>query len=86
MAMMNTRSSESTPVEVETTYLDLDGDGVPDAVQTVEAIPVDRTGDGVTDAVGVVEEIASDIGDDGVPEHIDVVETKIVELPATPSA
>ena len=35
---------------VEVEYLDLDGDGVPDAVQTIEAVAIDLTGDGVCDA------------------------------------
>ena len=38
---------------VETSYLDLDGDGVPDAVVTTETIALDLTGDGVVDVVAV---------------------------------
>jgi hypothetical protein len=75
------RSIERQPVRrledgvpVETTYLDLDGDGVPDAVHIVEAIAVDRTGDGHIDVVEVIEELLSDIGDDGVPGSVDVVD------------
>ena len=40
-----------------TRYLDLDGDGVPDAVEMIEVVAVDRTGDGSTDEVAVVEEL-----------------------------
>jgi hypothetical protein len=68
-------------IEVETKYLDLDGDGVPDAVETVEVIAVDSTGDGATDTFEVVDEVASDIGIDGAPAHTDVVDTTTVELP-----
>lgn len=40
-------------VEVETKYLDLDGDGVPDAVQVVEDDVVELTHDGtVNDQAG----------------------------------
>jgi hypothetical protein len=90
------RSTETQPnleagVEVETTYLDLDGDGVPDAVQIVEAVGVDLTGDGRVDFIELVEEVASDIGVDGVPGSVDVVEHQEIELdheqhPAQPSS
>ena len=64
---------------VETRYLDLDGDGVPDAVQTVEAIAVE---DGVTGApiVEVLEEVQTGIGIDGVPEQVAVVDDEFIEL------
>jgi hypothetical protein len=68
---------------VVTTYLDLDGDGVIDAVQTIEAVAVDVTGDGQADVVEVVEEIAAGIGVDGVPEHVTVVDDGHVALEHT---
>jgi len=68
------------PIDLETRYLDLDGDGVPDAVQIVEVVPVDSRGDGVPDAIEVFEEVASEIGVDGVPEHVAVVGTTTVEV------
>ena len=72
---------DSDAIGAEATYLDLDGDGVPDAVQTVEAVAVDRTGDGVPDEVVMHEEVASEIGVDGVPERVSVTESVTVELP-----
>ena len=67
-------------VEVETTYLDLDGDGVPDAVHMVEAVAIDLTGDGHIDRVEVIEELARDIDVDGVPGSVDVVDHREIAL------
>lgn len=50
----------------ETRYLDLDGDGVPDAV---EIVTVDANG---RDGVEVVDEVDAEIDDDGVAHSIAV--------------
>lgn len=63
---------------IETRYLDLDGDGVPDAVETVEAIAA--TDDVGLHVVEVLEEIQADIGIDGVPQRVAVVDETTVEL------
>jgi hypothetical protein len=68
------QADDGSPVEVTTTYLDLDGDGVIDAVQMVEVAAVDVTGDGTADVVEVVEELAAGIGVDGVPDQVTVIE------------
>jgi len=53
-----------------TRYLDLDGDGVPDAVETVE---VGIAGGGAEPvAMEIVDEVDADIDDDGVPHTIAV--------------
>ena len=59
----------------ETRYLDLDGDGVPDAVETV-SIGVAGGGDDPM-AVEIVDEIDADIDDEGVA-HTVAVERIIV--------
>lgn len=66
-----------------TRYLDLDGDGVPDAVETIELVTLDRTGDGRTDVVAVVEELASGIGIEGVPRRLAVVDEATLALQHT---
>ena len=76
--MDGTLESPGALVEVE--YLDLDGDGVPDAVQTIEAVAIDLTGDGVCDAVELVEEVAAHIGIDGVPEQVVNIEDVAVSF------
>jgi hypothetical protein len=63
-----------------TRYLDLDGDGVPDAVEMIEVVSVDRTGDGSTDEVAVVEELATGIGIEGVPRRLTVVDEMTIAL------
>jgi hypothetical protein len=59
-------------------YLDLDGDGVPDAVRTIDtrAAWSNRAGD--FEVVQTVEELAWGIDDDGVPEAVHVVATDLV--------
>lgn len=58
----------------ETRYLDLDGDGVPDAVETTDraVIHVDRRG--VADIVQETDEVDAEIDDDGVPHTVQVTE------------
>jgi hypothetical protein len=67
-------------LDVETRYLDLDGDGVPDAVQIIETVSVDATGDGHPDFVELVEELVTDIGVDGKPGAVDVLGRAVIEL------
>ena len=57
----------TTPVVIE--YLDLDHDGVPDAVRIHRAVPYDHV-DGP--GVRMVGELATSIGIDGVPNQIRV--------------
>ncbi len=54
-------------VETETRYLDLDGDGVLDAVETVETVvPVDNP----TQAPQTITTLWAEIGDDGAPRRV----------------
>jgi hypothetical protein len=59
-------------------YLDLDGDGVPDAVRTIDTHGAwsDRVGD--FEVVGTVDELALDIDDDGVPASVHVISSDVV--------
>jgi hypothetical protein len=52
--------------EPEVRYLDLDGDGVPDAVRITETRVLGATRDGRGQVVQVVSELVSGIGDDGL--------------------
>jgi len=67
-------------IERETRYLDLDGDGVPDATETIEVrrqtIDAGRHHTTVTE---VVDEIDSDIGVDGEPGEVQVSDTIVIE-------
>ena len=64
-------------VPVETAYLDLDDDGVPDAVQTTETLEY-HTDDGA-DVVEEIRELDSDIGPDGVPTTVTVTDTVAID-------
>jgi hypothetical protein len=55
-------------------YLDLDGDGLPDAVEITET-RVLLTADLRPEAVQTIVELDTGIGDDGVPRHVDTSET-----------
>ena len=70
----------------ETKYLDLDDDGVPDAVETVEWVAVDVDLDGTPDVVTAVSELDAEIGDDGVPERIETTRVTAVRTPRSPIA
>jgi hypothetical protein len=79
-----TASSEELPVikpepdavaPTETEYLDLDRDGVVDAVRTTRVTGYDLTGDGKLDVVETVEELAEGIDVAGTPEHVVVSDT-----------
>jgi hypothetical protein len=66
-------NDDDTPNTDETAQsariLDLDGDGVPDAVETIS---VDVSSDDGTETVEIVDELDAEIDDDGVPHHIEV--------------
>jgi hypothetical protein len=59
----------------EPKYLDLDGDGVPDAVQTVRVNTFDITGDGIAEAIEVIQEVDAEIDDDGAAHRVTVTDT-----------
>jgi len=61
----------------ETEYLDLDGDGVPDAVRTTSTAEYDLA-DG-PEIVETVEELDRDIDDDGRPRTIEWVDAISVD-------
>jgi hypothetical protein len=64
----------------ETKFLDLDGDGVPDAVETTEvSVEVTDSGGRHVVAVEVVDEIDAEIGIDGVPGTVEVSDAVLVE-------
>jgi hypothetical protein len=64
----------------EIRYLDLDGDGVPDAVETTDVEITESEGAGHrATRVEVVTEVDADIDDDGVPGTVEVSDTVIVE-------
>ena len=67
--------AQTLDVPIETEFLDLDGDGVPDAVTTTRTIAVDISHDGHVDVIETTEEIASDIDINGVPHAIRVADT-----------
>jgi hypothetical protein len=54
----------------ETRYLDLDGDGVPDAVETIETFAVREAGNGKVSVLYESRTVAADIGIDGVPHRV----------------
>jgi len=57
-------------------YLDLDGDGVPDAVRTTSHTEYEVDG---ADVMETVEELDQAIGDDGRPAMIDWRDTVVVD-------
>ena len=63
---------------VEVVYLDLDGDGVPDAVMTRAIRSHDVARDGRADIVDSTTTIASGIGVDGVPRSVETRSERIV--------
>ena len=62
-------------VPTKTDFLDLDDDGIPDAVHTTTIVGFDLSGDGAVDLVEVTEEMASGIGIDGDPSAITLTDT-----------
>jgi len=73
-------AAESLDVPIETEFLDLDCDGVPDAVKTTSTIAVDISHDRRVDVVETTEEIASEIDINGVPHAIRVADTVEADL------
>jgi hypothetical protein len=65
----------ATAGSAATEYLDLDGDGVPDAVRTRQTMVYDTSRDGCIDLVETLEELATGIDITGVPRAIHVVDT-----------
>jgi hypothetical protein len=61
----------------EPEYLDLDGDGVPDAVRTTERIDYEVGG---AEVVETVRELDREIGDDGRPGEIEWSDTVTVDV------
>jgi len=61
-------------------YLDLDGDGVPDAVRTTCTRTFDMSHDGSAELIETVEELAWGIEVDGLPEGIHVIDTLNADL------
>ena len=68
----------------ETKFLDLDDDGLLDAVETTEWVAVDVDLDGTPDVVSAVAELDSAIGDDGVPERIETARVTAFRTPRPP--
>jgi len=60
----------------EVGYLDLDGDGIPDAVEIRETRVLQCAPDGREEVVQVSVELAAGIGDDGIPAKIETTETQ----------
>ena len=54
----------------EVRYLDLSGDGVPDAVEHIDRRPFRRTGSDVFDAVEEHRRLSYGIGIDGIPAGV----------------
>lgn len=69
----STRLSDFEPVPADADYLDLDGDGVPDAVRTTKTVVYSVLGG--PDIIESVEEFDRDIGDDGRPRLIEWLDT-----------
>jgi len=66
--------------ETEVRYLDLDGDGVPDAVETRKTVALHVGSDGVADVVREIDELDTDIDDDGNAGRVHVTETLAADL------
>ena len=64
---------------MEVVYLDLDGDGVPDAVQTYQLRSRDVTVDGCSDVMEATTTIESGIGIDGVAASTETRSRTFVE-------
>jgi len=64
----------------EPAYLDLDGDGVPDAVRTIRVDAFDVTGDGVADVVEIIQEVDAGIDDDGEPHVVTTTDTLEIDV------
>jgi hypothetical protein len=76
LELVHTRTGDAEDARHDTVvrYLDLDGDGVPDAVEITET-RVLLTADLRAEAVQIIVELDTGIGDDGVPTHVETTET-----------
>jgi len=70
VAFAPTPASCELATEADATYLDLDGDGVPDAVEMVETVLAFDAGSRRGRVVQVVRTVAAGIGEDGVPRRV----------------
>jgi hypothetical protein len=77
------RDSEPEAVVADPAYLDLDGDGVPDAVRTIHVEAFDVDGDGVADVVEIIQEVDAEIDDDGAPHVVTVTDTLGLDVDPT---
>ena len=67
------RAERTEPIRFEmheVRYLDLSGDGVPDAVEHIDRRPFRRRGSDVFDAVEVHRRLSYGIGIDGIPAGV----------------
>jgi hypothetical protein len=60
-----------TILEQDVEYLDLDADGLPDAVRIVERL-VAKEADGHLGPLETIETLVTEIGIDGRPRHVEV--------------
>ena len=67
-------------VSIEVEQIDVDGDGVADAVRVVSTTVVDVDGDGVPDAVSVVEAIGIDVDGDGQISDDEIAVTEVIAI------
>jgi hypothetical protein len=65
-----------TRIPVETEYLDLDDDGVPDAVQITETVQYESGGAGLVEEI---RELDTGVGPDGVPTTVTVTDTVTID-------
>ena len=72
-------------IDRETRYLDLDGDGVPDAVEVIETVANRGESPGGIADVQVVRTVAVGIGDDGTPARLLRSVTPSVRTAANPT-
>ncbi len=68
----------------DTRFLDLDHDGLLDAVESTECVVADLDLDGEPDIVSIVDELDTAIGDDGVPGRIETLSMLALRRPTRP--
>lgn len=71
---------EDGPTEADVRYLDLDGDGLPDAIEQTQTVPLHVGSDGVADVVRVIDELDTDIDDEGNPGTVRVTEKLAIDF------
>jgi hypothetical protein len=72
---MNSAASQSSSNEMDVTFLDTTGDGVPDTLIARRVVELDPLSGRPGRLRGVVETTALDIGIDGLPKQIHIRET-----------